>query len=73
MPNSLFAMAVYVYRGIHFRATIVAYEDLKVVWCIYMHVHIFNKFSVAPNPVNASSIEVSTTNDNISITWKVCQ
>ena len=32
----------------------------------------FNKFSVAPNSVNASSIEVSTTNDNISITWKVC-
>ena len=38
-----------------------------------MYVHVFNKFSVAPNPVNASSIEVSTTNDNIIIIWKVCQ
>ena len=35
--------------------------------------HAYGKFSVAPNPVNVSSIKVSTTNDNISVIWKVCR
>ena len=31
----------------------------------------YDKFSVAPNPVDASSIKVSTTNDDIKLSWKV--
>ena len=34
--------------------------------------HMFDKLSVAPDPVNANSIEVSTTNDDIKLTWEVC-
>ena len=34
--------------------------------------HKFDKFSVAPDPVNASSMKVSTTNDDIKLTWEVC-
>ena len=38
--------------------------------CTY-YVHTYNKFTVAPNPVNASSIEVLTIDDDIKVIWKV--
>ena len=34
-------------------------------------IHTYDKFSVAPNPVDARSIEVLTTNDDIKVMWKV--
>ena len=40
---------------------------------LYMFVRMYDKFSVAPNPVNASSIKVSPTSDIINVIWKVCQ
>ena len=43
-----------------------------------MYVHLIRtvctycgKLSVAPNPVNAGSIEVSAAKDNINVIWKV--
>ena len=34
--------------------------------------HIFDTFFIAPNPVNANSMKISTTNDDIKVTWEVC-
>ena len=35
------------------------------------YVYTYDKFSVAPNPVDVRSIEVLTTNDDINVMWKV--
>ena len=39
---------------------------------VYIHAYIWYIF-VAPNPVNANSMEVLATNDDILVTWQVCQ
>ena len=39
---------------------------------IHMYIHTYGEFSVGPNPVDASKIKISATNNDINVIWKVC-